>query len=247
MKTIKGNFGECIIDNCLNAKGEWELCFSDTMWGKEYDGKNPQGINRKTYRPHIINYEDTFDPDFHKAWFTKFQKITKAQVVCTGMKYFNWWVTNFNPIGYHIITYNNGQGMSKTSIHSSYAIYLCFGDEFWKTHKFFRGHRHTYIPNGFLRGDEYIHPSPKPFNSWKDMIEELHVKSIVDPFGGSCPIGEVGEYLGIEWRAYEIKPEYIPDIKKRIQKGIKRHQNYKPKKNYNQNKLDSFSSEYINQ
>ncbi len=237
IKIIKGNYGECIIDDCLNAKGEWELCFTDTLWGKEYNGQKPSGINRKAFKPHIVNYKDTFDPEFHKAWFTKFQNLTKAQVVCTGWKYFNWWVKTFDPIGYHFITFNNGQGMSKTAIHGSTSPYICFGDNFWKKHKFFRGHIQTYITNGFLRTDNYIHPSPKDFKTWLSMISSLNPISVVDPFAGSCPLGEVCEYLGIQWRGYEINPDYIPDIKKRIKKGISAHRYYKPSKKYNQKKL----------
>lgn len=237
MKIIKGNFGECIIDDCLNAKGNWDLCFTDTLWGKEYDGQNPSGINRKTFKPNVVNYDDKFDPEFHKTWFTKIQQLTNAQVVCTGKKYLNWWVKNFDPIGIYTLTFNNGQGMSKTGTHGSTAFYLCFGREWWKKHKFFRDHHQTYIPNGFLRTDEYIHPSPKPFKDWLIMIGDLNPSSVVDPFAGSCAIGEVCEYLGIEWKGYEIKEKYIPDIKKRIQKGIKRHKNYIPKKKQTQTKL----------
>ena len=230
MKILKGNYGECIIDNCLNAQGKWDLCFTDTLWGKKYDGQNPSGINRKTFKPHIVNYSDEFDPHFHKTWFSKFQQNTKAQVVCTGWKYYNWWIKQFDPLGTYLITYNNGQGMSKIATHGSTSPYLCFGEDWWKQHKFFRGHRQTYITNGFLRTDNYIHPSPKPFKDWAQMIEELNPSSVVDPFAGSCAIGEVCEYLGIEWRGYEINPDYIPDIEKRIKKGMTEHSRYRPQK-----------------
>ena len=240
---IPGNFGECIIGDCLDGEGQWELCFTDTLWGKEYDGQHPSGLNRKAFKPWIVNYPDKWDPEFMKKWFLKFQNITQAQVVCTGWKYSNWWVNNFNPIGAHMITYQNGQGMSKTAKHGSTSPYWCFGDAWWKKHKFFRGHTkesfiyghtETFIPNGFLRKEKYINPSPKEFKTWMPMIRDLNPSSVVDPFAGTCCIGEVCEYLGIPWRGYEIKADYIPDIEKRIQRGMKNH------KFHNQESLEHF-------
>lgn len=224
MKKIKGKYGTAYIDNCLNAEGKWDLLFTDTLWGVGYDGKNPSGINRKAYKPDVINYPDIWDPIFMEKWFTKFQKLTEAQVVCTGWKYFNWWVDKFDPIGYHFIVFNNGQGMGKTAKHQSTSPYLCFGDpEWWKKHKFFRSHSNAYITNGFLRKHKYVNPSPKDYSTWAKMIADLNPSSIVDPFLGSGTLGEVGESLGIPWNGYEIMEEYKIDIKKRVAKGMFRH------------------------
>ena len=233
MKFIKGNFGECGIGNCLEAEGQWDLCFTDTLWGKGYDGTKPSGINRKAIKPWVINYDDVWDAIFMGKWFKKFQLLTKAQVVATGWKYFNWWVKFWDPIGIHMVTYNNGQGMTKTAIHGSMSPYVCFGGDWWKKHKFFRSHTQTYIQNGFLNPGRCIHPSPKDYETWVQLIGDLHPKSVVDPFAGSCAIGEVCESLGIKWRGYELEPRYAPLIKERIQLGIERYekrQRYKPQK-----------------
>lgn len=264
MKIIKGNYGQCEIRDCLEGiaeleEDEFELCFTDTLWGKDYDGTKPHGINRKTNKPWVINYEDKWDEDFHINWFMDIAEKTKAQVVCTGKKYYAWWLASFSDTykGTHDVCYNNGQGMGKTAKHSSISPYICFGGDWWKQHKFFREHTYagytmaehiylwqttqTYIRNGFLNDQsKCIHPSPKDFETWCSMIQDLNPQSVIDPFGGSCVLGEVCEYLGIKWKTYEIEERYSPLIEERIQRGIQRHKSYIKPTTYKTPTLTSF-------
>jgi hypothetical protein len=101
----------------------------------------------------------------------------------------------------------------------------------------------TMIPNGFLRENYqeeqavklsknyeilsplkdthvYAHPSPKPFKDWLKMIRELNPKNIYDPFGGTAPVAQVGEYLGIPYYVSELNPLYRKDAIYRQQLGI---------------------------
>jgi DNA modification methylase len=69
--------------------------------------------------------------------------------------------------------------------------------------------------------DKYIHPCPNNERLYKLIISQIKPKSVLDPFLGSGTTAEVCEELGIHWLGYEIMEDYIPDIEKRIKRGIK--------------------------
>lgn len=216
----------------------FDLGFSDPPWGHEYDGKRPMGINAQVYKEKNVSYEDKFNPEWNLEWFGHLLRICDRVVIAMGWKHFNWWVRETDPLGYFFWYFRNGQGQTKICNHNSMHPLLCYGNFKSRDRKFRYNCRETFIPNGFLRSDNnLIHPSPKPFRDWKLLIEELNPKSIFDPFAGSCPIGEVGEYLGIKWLGLEIEPLYMNDAEYRINKGTKSHQNYIPEKKFTQNKL----------
>jgi hypothetical protein len=233
---IKGNFGICRIENCLDRlpKGNWDLIFTDTIWGHNFHKKaqKPMGINKKAVKQNRIPYEDSWQPEFHKQWFKLALEHSNAQVVCVGKNHVNWWIKEFDPIGLVPLVYKNGQGSTKISRYSGHMLYLCFGKEsWWKKHKLHRDFveqtvYETYIHNGFLRdnSDELNHPSPKDFDTWFQMISDLSPENVYDPFAGSCATGEVCEAAHIIWEGSELKPEYQSDIEFRIQKGMQ----YKP-------------------
>lgn len=231
MKVIKGNYGECRFQDCLQGlndvqKDEYELCWSDIPWGHRYDGTKPMGINKKAVKNDVIKYDDLFDPSFHQEWYYHINNLTKGQVLCVGRKHKGWWIKEyFEKYLWEIqVVYPNGQGSTEVSQHGGHMPYLCFSDSgYFKQHKFWKDYYETYIPNGFLRKEQYIHPSPKEFGLWCKMMKDLKPSSVIDPFLGSGTTGEVCEFLGIPWLGFEIKEEYAPDIKKRIQRGIKKH------------------------
>lgn len=247
-----GKYGKCVFADCLDifkelkphqADGFYDLCFTDTLWGHNYEknAQKPMGINKKATKQNRIPYPDPWDPEFHKTWFPAVQKLTNAQVVCVGKKHVNWWVKEFDPLGMVPIVYRNGQGSTAISRYSGHMMYLCFGKEqWWKQHKHHRDFVEqavypTYIHNGFLRDDENeeiaVHPSPKDFETWYMMIKDLKPRSLLDPFAGSCVIGEVAEALGIPWLAMELMEEYYLHAKFRIHKGMLYRDQNRPTRN----------------
>ncbi|WP_457558288.1 DNA methyltransferase [Candidatus Harpocratesius sp.] len=249
MQLVAGKYGFCEIVNCIYAMRKMkdksvDLIWTDPPWGYTYDGTNPKGINQQTKHPERINYNDEFNPDFNKKWFSEAIRIANGVVICPGRIHLNWWIKLTEPIGILTLIFKNGQNSTRISKYAGSAYYLCYGD-FFKTHKFHRDFYQTYIQNGFLRKNrELIHPSPKDFETWKELIEELSPQSIMDPFFGSGTCGEVAETLGIRWYGCEIEPRYLEDIQKRIQAGINRRKKrekyhyYLESKNYTQKVLE---------
>lgn len=124
IKEVKGNFGSCVFDDCVEfmktqKENQYDLGFSDPPWGHDYDGKHPMGINAQTYKPEIENYNDTFDPEWNLQWFTELRRICKRVVIAMGWKHFNWWVKNTDPRGYFFLIFKNGQGSTKVCKHNA--------------------------------------------------------------------------------------------------------------------------------
>lgn len=240
MKTLAGKFGICYLCDNMDPKHglpsldtkSWDLCFTDTIWGHDYDGKKPFGINKKAKKRDVQTYNDAWVPDYHLTWMKEIQRITNAQVVCVGRKHYDWWIINFQETHQWDIdiVYPNGQGSTKTSKHGARMPYLCFGTDWWKQNKFWKDVYQTYISNGFLRTESFYNPSPKDVDLWASMLSDLDPKSVIDPFGGSGTLAEACEILGIPWLMYEQNididgnpAKYHLDIQKRIKRGMKKH------------------------
>ncbi|MHA1730480.1 MAG: DNA methyltransferase [Promethearchaeota archaeon] len=76
--------------------------------------------------------------------------------------------------------------------------------------------------SGFL-GEELrcgLASAPKLVGLAVAFIEPLGVKSVLDLFAGSGWIAEACERLQIKYLGFEINPAYVPDIKRRIRRGI---------------------------
>jgi DNA modification methylase len=63
----------------------------------------------------------------------------------------------------------------------------------------------------------------KDYNTWFTLIKDIHPESVLDPFAGSCAIGEVCESLGIPWLGIEKNPQYYEDVQYRVNLGRKRY------------------------
>jgi len=249
MKKIEGHFGYAEIRDCVPAMQQFpakffDLCFTDIYWGIGYDSQNPHGINTQTNHPERVNYKDTFDPELYLEQFGEMRRVSKQLVMAVGWKNYNWWVKNTNPRGTFILTFNNGQNSSKIAKHNATSPYLCWGERFVKF-KFWKSFHHTYIENGFLREKDYKykHGSPKDFKTWNELICQLKPTSLIDPFIGSGTAGEVAEANGINWIGFELKPDYIEDIKFRINRGKQRYKTFlrrsqMPIKKHKQSTLD---------
>ena len=74
-----------------------------------------------------------------------------------------------------------------------------------------------------------LHSTPKPVYLWTKLINLIQPKTVLDPFIGSGTTAQVCEMLGINYIGYELEEKYIPDINKRIKKGIVEHSRYKKK------------------
>ena len=80
-------------------------------------------------------------------------------------------------------------------------------------------HNMTTIKKTF--GFEPIHPCPKEFELWKNIIQRAKPVSVLDPFIGSGTTAQVCEYFNIPWLGFDIMEQYSVDIDKRIKIGQK--------------------------
>ncbi len=83
---------------------------------------------------------------------------------------------------------------------------------------------------------EPVHPCPKQYSLWLDILNRARPKSVLDPFLGSGTTSQACEELGIKWLGFEICEDYHVDIDKRIRIGISTMER---KGNMKANKLDS--------
>ena len=134
MKIVKGHYGKCRFCDCLDLDygipslepNRWDICFTDTVWGHDYDGTKPFGLNKKATHHQAHPYDDTWKPDFHLRWMNAIQQKTEAQIICAGRKHYDWWVVNFletHKWDINII-YDNGQGSTETSRHGARMPYM---------------------------------------------------------------------------------------------------------------------------
>lgn len=254
---VNGNFGKCTFIDCFDGMkripdNEYDFSIIDPPWGVNVDGTKKRGISKKGYpnqrHDERINYDDKFDPGFNKKWFDELQRISKVQVVCIGRQKEYYWIRNFEPIGSIIIVIRNPYGSSKVSKFNAYSPYFLHGD-LQVENKLFKNVYFITMQCGFLNNTKkyhFIHPSPKNFDLWRDITKDFFKgkyegKKIIDIFGGTSTLGEVGESLGIQWQTFEIKEDYLPDVEYRIERGIRRYSyKFKEKKESREMKLDNF-------
>lgn len=227
---VQGDYGQCYIMDCMDPQyglptfedQSIDLIWTDPPWGFETDNQqNPMGLNKKAQKDYVVTYDDTMNFTFTRHWMDEILRIGKSAVVCCGSRYINWYMHEFPPLGIFIVTFNNGQCMTKIAKFSGHAAYLCYGDRFLH-HKFHRTAYHTFTPNGFLRDlNGLVHPYPKSGKDWRILIGQIAPESVLDPFMGSGATAEACESLSCvkRWIGYEIEPLYANDIQIRIERG----------------------------
>jgi len=73
-----------------------------------------------------------------------------------------------------------------------------------------------------VSGIQPPHPSPKPLEYMKRLIERLDFQTIADPFMGSGTTGVAAVRLGRSFWGVELDPTYFEIAKKRIQDELRR-------------------------
>lgn len=232
IKVIKGNSGECRIQDCLIGMKNipdkfFDLCLTDIPYNQKVQHKNGKiGGDNKSYSS-IKTFESKVFPITNDNPFTLEQlneifRISKNQVIFGGNYYpffpFTkcWYIWDKRTNNKEKSDHADGE-LAWTSFDTSVRIF-------------------HYLWNGFLQQDmknkeKRYHPFQKPVKLWEWIIEKCQPKSIIDPCCGSCVTGEVCENLGINYLCFEIMSEYSTIIEKRIKDGIRKH---------NQNNLNKY-------
>ena len=145
---------------------------------------------------------------------------TKGLIFTPGNKNIQYWYKTTNPRDFLIHYKKNGHGITSMFFMSKVEILLCYG-EF--NRKMMNNVHDIPLNNGFLKDTSILHPHPKSKKLYRAIIKDAIPSSVLDPFLGSGTTAEVCESLGIPWLGYEIMEAYVPDIEKRIKRGIKKH------------------------
>lgn len=226
---IKGRFGKCIIQDCLDGlksipNNSFDLCISDPPYGIAYNSNYYKGGNPN---PLIKN-----DEHFFIEWIPEIYRVLKEDagvLIFTSHKVFDVWKAEIEKY----FTYKNAIVWVKNNW-SAGDLTGNFGDQYEimiyaiKGNYKLKGKRETNI----IHADRippytYNHQTPKPIECILPYLKTLEPINVIDPFAGTNFVGEACEQLGIEWITFELNEGYIPSIKKRINKGKR---NYNPKK-----------------
>lgn len=232
---IKGKKGECLIQDCLPIIKQlpnkaFKFCLTDPPYSvnAKYDNQRKKSISNtgKVYdRQEQINYEDNMEWNDKIEIMEQCFRIAEVTLFTPGLKEFTKWINYKEPT--EILYWNkiNCFGKKDHFININCEPILCYGNI---DHQFpFRSNViRQRLNNGFLRheSDQYIHPHPKPTELYFSIIDNYTkpIDSIIDVFAGSgttCEVAESLDYIK-KWLAFEIKPDYTPDISKRIKRAI---------------------------
>jgi len=215
MKIIKGNYGKAIICDNMDEKyglpslkdKEFETCFTDFPYNVNFKGKSLGGIE---YEDNKDNYKQ-----FCEERYIELKRICNGLIIFCGNPNLWMWSDIEHPRDLIIHYKPNAQTMSSMAYCGKFDVIICYG-------KFNRRFNLNVIKENIKFQDVVKHPCPNDSILYETMISQLKPDSIIDPFLGSGTTAEACEKLGIKWLGIELMEEYIPDIEKRINNGIKR-------------------------
>lgn len=227
IRISKYKFGEVRYCDCLDEEWglpslddkSWELCLTDPPYNVGLKGNSQKEHKKAEWSTqHKEDYDDRILGYYNwcERWFSKIKKVCKMMIFTPGHPNFAWWITNHKPKDIHIHYKPNGFGRTAYARFNKYEPILLYGD-IPTTFPFKSNVFEHYLKNGFLREGDLIHPCPKCYELWYDIISQLQPKSVIDPFLGSGTTAEVCEKLGIKWLGYEIKEKYSVDIESRLE------------------------------
>jgi DNA modification methylase len=243
MEEIKGNFGKVILcDNMDKEYGlpslkdqSFDLCLTDPPYNLNYDPKKTnkkflsyEGKDQNSYDSNEILYNDLIPnyEEFSKNWFESISRITNERVIFTcGNPNLQFWMGYKKPVEILIMAKENGGTPTNYVRFSLKEFILVYG--FYKSFTFQRDVIKIINPCGFLKEGDWIHPSPKPLQLYREILKQVNPKSVIDPFMGSGTTAQVCEELGIKYLGYELnidakgkRANYDKDIQLRIDLGI---------------------------
>lgn len=227
-----GNFGKCIIQDCMAGlksipDNSIELCITDPPYGIKYNSNHYKNGNPN---PIITN-----DEHFFVEWIPEVYRILKDNAgifVFTSHKVYETWKVELSKY----FTYKNMIVWVKDNW-SMGDLEGNFGEQFEimiyavKGNYKIKGKR---LPNvvyaNRIPPHTYNHQTPKPVECIIPYIQSLNPENIIDPFAGTCFVGQAAEILGISWLTFEMDLSYLNSIQFRIKEGMKKRKTIKEQK-----------------
>lgn len=191
-----------------------DLCITDPPYNANFKMK----LKRLAYK--TIPYNDKIEnyDDWCKTWYFELKRICKLIVLTPGNQNLRMWYLIDNPREQLIHYKKNCCGSTYLSHNTQYEPILVFG-KYWDW-SFGKKPFKLNVFEILRETSNYIHPCPKSYQLWYQIISGLNPTSVIDPFLGSGTTAEVCTKLGIPWIGYEIIPEYSQDIEKRLKNCI---------------------------
>jgi DNA modification methylase len=228
MKIIKGNFGECRFQDCIEGMKqqkdhEFDLCLTDIPYNVDV-GSLKEDLHRlnKNDRHFENKVFCDFDnnQDYHKFlmdWFELIKTKCNKIVFNCGNPNLSFWLKLEEPKEILFHYKSNCVSFTHSVRFARYDVILCYGK--FGPFEFYTNVLDYPLENQIRSKDRFIHPCPKSTQLYNHLIERCKPKSVLDPFLGSGTTAEICESLGIPWVGYEIMEEYSVDIERKINRG----------------------------
>ena len=194
----------------------FEMGFTDPPYNVKTCSTKDSGFKKK--RLYFDNREENDYFNWCFSWFEELKRICKFIILTPGYRNFTKWIRKYDDIEFAIWYDITKQGGCKiASFNKMDPIIIWNLDKHRSLHKRLKFNvfdikrcvnQYNY--------NECIHPCPKPFKLWYEIIKKLKPKSVIDPFIGSGTTAEVCTKLGIRYIGYEINEFYSQDIEKRL-------------------------------
>lgn len=223
-------FGKCYYQDCIEGMKQLpdqsiELCLTDPPYNVNFKGKkncsfNDNDIQNKIDRsnnPLKLYYEDKSSDfmGFIKKFLIEAIRICNFVILTPGHNNLYDYILMLKP-SYYIRFWYKPNDMSYVT---SDPI-LIYGKSKKVSHLpfVFRFNMNTVKTQFHF---EPVHPCPKLYDLWHDILKRTKPESVLDPFLGSGTTAHTCEALGIKWLGFEIEQRYSIDINKRIELGKK--------------------------
>jgi DNA modification methylase len=201
-----------------------DLCLTDPPYNVSFDGSlqsDPTKCWHKTapkeYKEKKQFYNDSIEnyKDWCIKWFNEALRISTQLIFTCGHKNLKMWINIKEPEAIFIHYKRNCASQTSLARFNRYEPILLYGKY---RHQFDFQSNVFDIPlnNGFLRDLKTIHPSPKEFRLYYEIIKRLNPTTVIDPFLGSGTTACVCKKLQIKWLGYEVEQKYKSDIEYRL-------------------------------
>jgi DNA modification methylase len=192
-----------------------DLCLTDPPFNVKIKMDTQLSKNKLVYS------DDMSKTDYEtwcRTWFSELKRICNKILITVGNVNQRMWYLIEEPYDIAIHYKANSYGMCRIAYLNKFEPILAYGkfDKRFKMNVF-----NIPLENGFLQKRKYIHPCPKSYGLWFDILKQLKPKSVIDPFMGSGTTAEACKSLSIDYFGYEINPEYQIDYNLRMRKVVK--------------------------
>lgn len=201
---------EIIQKDCLEVMrgfrdNQFDLCLTDPPYGKQYArGKHGFGDNASLNQTLEDVAWDKFTPG--KEYFDEILRVSRNQIIFGG----NYFTDKLPPSNCWLVWDKKGDKSFNNPFADCELVWTSFNKVVRK---------YTLIQQGFVSqsADERVHPTQKPTELLKLILEDFPAVTVLDPFAGSGSTLVAAKALGIPYLGVEVNQEYCAIARKRLE------------------------------